>query len=197
MSQKEPIGILSHGNIGRTRRVGSDEDGLPIEETIPSLEGLVMYDRDGNRLHVPTSCHRAKVKGQHQEMYKAQIIKDLLTEGYLREDRCPHVAVEALGDKPPVDPPKGFATCKGPEPFDKETGLGGCEHLRPIVERRRQLARNRAKMRKNEAAKAATLLLGQKIAKEAVKVAETSDGTSVLQGARAARRESTAKPGQE
>lgn len=200
MSQREPIGIISHGTLGRTRRVGSDRNGLPIEEQVPALAGIIMYDRDGGRVHCPTSCHRVTLKTTAAEHYKSGILKQLLIEGFLREDRCPHTAVEALGDRPPVMPPEGFAGCKEHStgdvaPFDRVKILGGCVHLREIVQRRRNLCTASAAARKNKAAEATQLQLAKRLAEESTKVVETSaEGAAALKASRTSRRDRTVNP---
>lgn len=167
---KEPIGVLSHGNIGRTRKVGVDENGLPIEETVPSRRGIAMYDRDGNRVHTATSCHRATLKTPDADRYRAGIIRDLLAEGFLREDMCPHVAV-AYDDKPPaptVPPPEGWTGCKGVQPYDRKTNLGGCLCLQGIIARRRSQCKEKARVRKSLAADARKIALTKQMAEAQV-----------------------------
>lgn len=197
---REPIGLISHGTIGRMRRVGSDEDGIPIEEQVPARAGIYMYDRDGNRCHIPTSAHRATLNTTDTERYKYQVIRDQLVEGFLREDKCPHTAVDALGEKAPVDPPEGFLGCKEHmtgqvAPFDQKACLGGCSHLREIVRRRRQKAGKGAEIRKSKAAKQAALAAAHKLKTEADKVfGATESPEAELQASRAARKGRTLSP---
>lgn len=191
---REPIGVLAHGLMGRTRKVGVDENGLPIEETIPARAGLAMYDKDGNRVHTSTSCHRAKLMTAEANLYRAGIIRDLLAEGFLREDMCPHVAV-AYDDKPPkptVPAPKDWAGCKGALPFEQAAALGGCQCLRDIVERRRVQAKDRARVRKSLAADARTIELTKQMATAQVAAErnqpQTPAGMAEVEKARRARR---------
>lgn len=163
---REPIGVLSHGTIGRTRKVGTDDLGLPIEEAVPTRGGIITYDRDGNRGHTATSCHRATLKTADADRYRATVIRDLLAEGFLREDMCPHVAV-AYDDKPPsptVPAPEGWKGCAGVQPFDKKTQLGGCPCLRGIITKRRAQSKERARVRKSLAADAQKLHLTRQLA---------------------------------
>ena len=172
---REPIGIVNHGNIGRTRSTRNDPDtGLPMEESIPSLRTAVMYDRDGNRLDVATHCHRAFVVG-FDDKYGPRIIRDLLKEGFLEEGKCPHMPREQMNDQPSAPPPKWFATCdgrgtifddKGRIKPDPATWIGGCEHMRKLVLARREISAKRAAARKNPAGQAATLALAHTIAKQ-------------------------------
>jgi hypothetical protein len=197
---REPIGIISHGTIGRMRRVGSDENGIPIEEQMPARAGIQMYDRDGGRVFIPTSAHRATLNTTDAERYKYQVIRDLLLEGFLREDKCPHTAVDALGEKAPVDPPPGFTGCKEHmsgrvEPFDPKEIIGGCVHLRAIVRRRRTICTRNAAMRKSKAAQATQLQLAKRLAEEATKIAENSpEGLAALNASRTSRKARTLVP---
>lgn len=197
---REPIGLISHGTIGRMRRVGSDEDGIPIEEQVPARAGIYMYDRDGNRCHIPTSAHRATLNTTDTERYKYQVIRDLLLEGFLREDKCPHTAVDALGEKAPVDPPDGFLGCKEHmtgqvPPFTQKECLGGCTHLREIVKRRRQKAQRKTDVRKDKAAKERALAKAKRLADDAQEVfGRTESPEAELQAARTGRKARTLAP---
>lgn len=193
-TNREPIGVLAHGLMGRTRKVGVDENGLPMEETVPARAGLAMYDRDGSRVYTATSCHRARLKTAEANLYRSGIIRQLLEEGFLREDMCPHVAV-AYDDKPPkptVPAPAGFTGCKGALPYDPVLALGGCQCLRDIVNRRRIQAKDKARVRKSLAADARTLQLTKQMAQAQVEAEknqpQTASGMAEVEKARRARR---------
>lgn len=148
---RENLAQLTHATIGRTRTVGRTKLGMPREETVPAIQGVIQYDRDGNRLHTNTHCHRAFVKHLDQHV-KARVLADLLVEGFLEEGTCPYAPREALDRQPAVPPPEGFnAYCNGQGPV--VDGIGGCSHLREVVKGRRAIAAERARLRKPPSAK--------------------------------------------
>jgi hypothetical protein len=149
---RETLAQLTHASIGRTRIVGRNRLGMPLEETIPAIQGVYQYDKDGNRLHTNTSCHRANVKHLEQHV-KARVLADLLVEGFLEEGKCPYQPREALDGMPAVPPPVGFnAYCDGRGALQAD-GIGGCAHLREVVKGRRALAKEKAQLRKPPSAR--------------------------------------------
>lgn len=164
---REPIGLISHQTIGRSSSKRRDDAGLPIEESVPSLRSVVMYDGDGNELRIPTHCHRAFVPA-FDDKYKPRLMRDRLEDGFLESGRCPHMPREQLNDQPSVKAPAGFTTCDGKGEADPDTLVVGCSHLKAVVAERRKRAAAKAANRKNPAAKAATLAVAQKLAEAAV-----------------------------
>ncbi|KAB2910227.1 MAG: hypothetical protein F9K40_03080, partial [Kofleriaceae bacterium] len=135
------IAQLSHGTIGRTRVVGRTRLGLPREETIPAVRGVMMYDRGGNLVHVSIHSHREFVPHLDDQV-RPRVLRDLLEEGFLEIGFCPHMPRESLKGKPSVEPPEGFnERCDG-------GGKEGCSHLHAIVAERKTLTREKTKVRK-------------------------------------------------
>lgn len=162
---REPIGIISHATIGRTSSKRRDEAGIPIEETVPALRSVEMYDLDGNAVQIATHCSRAFVKG-NDEKYRPRVMRDRLVDGFLEVSRCPHMPREQLDDQPSVKPPAKFTTCDGKGDTD-EFGVTGCAHLKAVVAARREMASTRASLRKNSAGRAAAIMSAQALAAQA------------------------------
>lgn len=177
---REPIGVISHGTIGRTTSKRRDDAGIPIEETVPSLRSLKFYDLDGNECMIPVHSHRAFVPN-FDDKVRPRVVRDRLGDGFLEAQRCPHMPREQLDDKPSVPAPPKFTVCDG-KGRDEKTGIDGCAHLVAVVVERRKRSAEKAASRKNTAQGAVALQMAQALAKQATTTAAQSAqrNTSIL-----------------
>lgn len=164
---REPIGLISHQAIGRTTSKRRDAAGIPIEETVPSLRSVKLYDLDGNEVMSPVHCHRAFVQG-FDDKYRPRAIRDRLKDGFLEAGKCPHMPREQLDDKPSIEAPPKFEICDGKAAADEKSGIDGCKHLVAAVLERRKRTAAKAASRKNVAQGAAALQLAQALAKQSI-----------------------------
>lgn len=130
-------------NVSPTRIVGRDEDGAPIEEAIPTLGKLEKFvDRDGNICDVALRTSRMLGLTSEDEKYENVIRRDQITAGSLPLGECPYTEEygklvnpsrsESVQDSL-IRKPEGAKACRGKP--------DGCEHLQPVIAKRRQKAR--------------------------------------------------------
>lgn len=128
---------LTPDTVSPTRQAGTDEAGIPREETICVFSRWARFvDREGNIMDVPLSNGRVFSREQAEENYKQLKIREQVLSGALPLEHCPYTEEFAwVRPGPLVTPPAGVKACKG----DPD----GCEHMKPIIEERRRRSRAR------------------------------------------------------
>lgn len=129
---------LTDGNVSPTRVVGRSPEGLPIEETIPVIKSEKFVDLDGNICDVVLRNGRVSGNSPAEERYELLARRDQLTAGCMPLAECPYTGeYRRITGAPTLvgEMPEGAHDCGGKP--------DGCEHLKPIIEKRRTRARDR------------------------------------------------------
>jgi hypothetical protein len=145
---------LDPQSVSPYRLAGRDKDGVPREETICALaKSEYWVDKDGNTFQAPMQCGRVLSHEPEAERYEMIQKKDLIEGGALPLEMCPHTTqfaqwVSETGDGRLVPLPDGVenVNCRGKKrPADWPAGedFFGCEHMEPIIKRRRATSRER------------------------------------------------------
>jgi hypothetical protein len=87
-TSREPIATVTRGALGRTRHVGRDSAGRPIEEAVPSCGAIKMMDVAGNECDVHIQNGRAATK-LSLEKYGKPHVRDRIREGWMPKNGCP------------------------------------------------------------------------------------------------------------
>lgn len=123
---------LNASSAHPVRHIGRDEDGMPIEDTLPTVAWRYFVTASGciNKVPVRTcSVSQNDVDGQH---YEQMITSERIAKGWIPLALCPYSTTYThLTNGPFVKPPAGEEDCGGNE---RE---GGCSHMKALMARRR------------------------------------------------------------
>jgi len=128
---------LSELSVSPTRLVTIDEEGLPIEETIPTAAKHAKFvDRDGNVCDVALRTGRVPSEEPEAIRYEQLVLFEQIRGNCLPLAVCPYTeAFRHIKGGPLLRPPPGASDCGGKP--------DGCDHIRAEIARRRGAARAR------------------------------------------------------
>jgi hypothetical protein len=126
---------LDENSASPVRVAGTDEYGLPREETICALAKVEkMVDRKGNIRDVPLATGRVPSSEIEVERYEAMTRIGLIRDGWLPLGECPFTQeYKKQTGRQSLIPSKGEDACDG--------APDGCKHLKPQIEIRRKKAK--------------------------------------------------------
>lgn len=132
------------------RHIGRDEDGMPIEDTLPTVAWRYFVTSSGciNKVPIRTcSVSSNDVDGMH---YEQMIESEKVERGWIPLALCPYsTQFQHITKGPFVKPPAGEEDCGGDEKN------GGCVHMKALMVRRKEkvLKKHTAEVRRIEAMK--------------------------------------------
>ena len=139
---------LTQSSVSPTRIVGSDEAGMPVEETIPTAYSRYFVGLDGCIKDVPMRTAAVFSMEPEAERYEMVVAKEIIAAGQMPLEVCPytfqfqHIKRGALVAVPP-----GETDCGGSPKLirggDGQIVSGGCEHMQKVIDLRK--ANTRAK----------------------------------------------------
>jgi hypothetical protein len=147
-----PAGIyqLDANSVSPTRVVGRDENGMPVEETVPTVYWRHFAMPDGGWNKVP--LRTGSVFSMHEDAvaYERMVTTDLVRAGAIPGWLCPYsTEFTHLTRGPFVPVPAGEEDCGGNEQ------AGGCKHMKALMARRKAIAleKHTAEVRRIESLK--------------------------------------------
>ncbi len=133
-----------------TRIVGRDEDGMPVEDTIPTVSWRHFVMPSGCINKVPIRTSSASPEDDNSMAYEQMVTVDLITAGAIPLAMCPYsTEYTHITRGPFVKPQPGEEACAGDE------ANGGCSHMKALMERRKAKVRTKheAEVRRIESMK--------------------------------------------
>ncbi len=136
-SDGRPAGVyqLTANSVSPSRVTGRDENGMPVEETVPTVyfRHFAMIDGGWNKVPLRTGS----VFSMHEDAvaYERMITTELIRAGCIPGWLCPYSTEHThLTRGAFVKVPDGASDCGGNE------AAGGCSHLKEVMVRRKAVA---------------------------------------------------------
>ncbi len=148
---KEKLYELTPASVHPTAITGRDELGRPIEETRPPCYSRRFVHPDGSINWVPLRTGAVYSDSVEAQRYELITVRELISHGWLPLETCPyshefnHITRGALVAIPKTATAEDMA-CRGDEgALDgaRRDDECGCKHLRAIIAKRRELAKER------------------------------------------------------
>lgn len=129
---------LTASSVSPTRFCGRDENGMPLEETIPTVHWDYFVDPAGNVCKVPLRTSSVLSMDTEAVRYEQMVVTDLLRTGWIPLSKCPFTnEYHFIVGGPLAKPPKGVEDCGGSK--------DGCNHLKAIIEKRQERTATKAR----------------------------------------------------
>ena len=137
---------LTQSSVNPTRIVGSDDAGMPVEESIPTAYSRYFVGLDGCIKDVPMRTAAVFSMEPEAERYEMIVTKEIIGAGQLPLDACPYTYQYQHAKRGPlVAVPAGESDCGGSATLIRDgygqITSGGCTHMQKVIDLRKSNAR--------------------------------------------------------
>ena len=147
---KRGVYQLNASSAHPVRHIGRDEDGMPIEDTIPTVTWRYFVTASGCINKVPIRTCSVSSNDVDGQQYEQSVTISKIERGWIPLSLCPYSTEYTHITKGPfVKPPAGETECQGDE------ANGGCSHMKALMKRRQEkvLKKHQSEVRRIESMK--------------------------------------------
>jgi len=137
---------LTGASVNPTMIVGSDDAGMPVEETVPAVYSRMFVGLDGCIRNDPMRTSAVFSMEPEAERYEIVRTKENIQAGVFPLEVCPYTTEFAhIRRGPLVKIPEGEEACGGSNKLIRDgsgqISSGGCEHMQKLIATRKALSR--------------------------------------------------------